>query len=222
MTHPLPLRKQLIAEAERHGDSEFRLLPFGLKILWPMVAARFPCQKPRIGFSLVHEAYRLAPLCCRDPQFPQSAVSTPRATRAAIFGSLQDSATPSTPTSGERTPVTPTAEQSSISATTASQLETPQLTVRPDFDVVTRAVQTAAEMGHGLGMIKWNETEALCSILYKSRPRQLHRFVDAVTVGRWDAVRDMKAEKLLPFELRVIGDEDMPSSIQATLGAEWD
>ena len=99
MTHPLPLRKQLIAEAERQADSEFRLLPFGLKILQPMVAARFPCQKPRIGFSLLQEAYRLAHLCL-DPQSPQSAVSTPRAKRAAIFGSLQGSATPSTPTSG--------------------------------------------------------------------------------------------------------------------------
>ena len=33
-----------------------------------LVAARFPCQKPRIGFSLLQEAYRLAHLCCLDPQ----------------------------------------------------------------------------------------------------------------------------------------------------------
>ena len=38
------------------------------KTLQPMVAACFPCQKPRIGFSLLQEAYRLAHLCCLDPQ----------------------------------------------------------------------------------------------------------------------------------------------------------
>ena len=34
MTHPLPLRKQLIKEARSQAYSEFRLLAFGLKTLY--------------------------------------------------------------------------------------------------------------------------------------------------------------------------------------------
>ena len=36
--HLLPLRKQLIEEAKRQAGSEFRLLPFGLRPLQPIVA----------------------------------------------------------------------------------------------------------------------------------------------------------------------------------------
>ena len=99
MSHPLPLHKQLIEEAKRQAGSEFRLLPFGLKTLQPIVAAR---QQPRISFSLLQEAYQ-----CSVHPGPQSAVSTPHATCAATFGSPQGSPASSTPTSSQCMAVTP-------------------------------------------------------------------------------------------------------------------